>query len=278
MKRNSAMAMIGIAAAAVAGGSMPPTQASGRETAAEVASPSPPHVDLVASPASALRLGMTASDVDRIMGHASKSTRYVKGQAEMQRLEFLIGPIPARVTLADGRVSGVALDVFRVDKGELPAFSRRAVPGMSSAGVRQALGLPTYQRRLVRFGVELQQMVFRRAGEPDVSVLLVDDRVIARTLGQNVPTDVFHVTLPSPDKATNDHAGEDIRVGMKASEVPAISGREWLRVDYTFNRQPASHVIYQRPVEGSFTDFTIVGGVVTEFSDLGRMTEDYQGL
>src|SRR5262245_40555165 len=145
---------------------------------------------MVASPASALRLGMTASDVGRIMDQASTSTRYFAGRTEKQRLDFLTAPLPAQVSLANGRVSAVALAVFSVDKGDLHAFSRRAATGMSGAGVQRALGAPKCHRRLERFGVELDQIVFQRADGPEVSVFLVDDRVIARTLGRGVPPNI----------------------------------------------------------------------------------------
>ena len=86
--------------------------------------PLPPRVDFAAAPASRLRLGMTALEVTRIMGEPAKVTHYVIGETEMTRLDFPAGPIPSKVMLADGKVSGVALVVFHVDKGDLPSFTR----------------------------------------------------------------------------------------------------------------------------------------------------------
>ena len=48
----------------------------------------------------------------------------------MTRLDFPAGPIPSKVMLADGKVSGVALVVFHVDKGDLPSFTRLKALGI----------------------------------------------------------------------------------------------------------------------------------------------------
>src|SRR5215475_11178677 len=65
---------------------------------------SPPHVDFFATPASQLNLGMTAYDVNRIMGKASSETIFAAEGANMRRLEFP-GAIPCEITLTDGKVS-----------------------------------------------------------------------------------------------------------------------------------------------------------------------------
>jgi hypothetical protein len=126
LKRNS-LIMIAVATIATAAVSMTLAQAPDQEAGQDIGAPLPPRVDFAAAPASRLRLGMTALEVTRIMGEPAKVTRYVIdviGETEMTRLDFPAGPIPGKVMLADGKVSGVALVVFHVDKGDLPSFTR----------------------------------------------------------------------------------------------------------------------------------------------------------
>jgi hypothetical protein len=123
MKRNS-LIMIAVATIATAAISMTLAQAPDQESVQDIGAPLPPRVDFAAAPASKLRLGMTALEVTRIMGEPAKVTHYVIGETEMTRLDFPAGPIPSKVMLVDGKVSGVALVVFHVDKGDLPSFTR----------------------------------------------------------------------------------------------------------------------------------------------------------
>jgi hypothetical protein len=233
-----------------------------------------PHVDVVPVAASRLRLGMAAAEVTRIMGEAAKETNYLANGMEMRRLTFSAGPIASKVTLARGKVSAVVLDVFRTDNDDLPAFVGRAWPGMHSTAVRRALGDPAEIRQHLFFGIKLGQWVFRRRGQPDVSVFFVDDRVVARALGTSIPSDIFRVALPLPPDPTSEEPLQTPQAGMSESEVKALYGAVKLRVDYSFNRRSASRTIYETHAGGSFVSFTFVNGIVTQFEDLGRLPDD----
>jgi len=66
---------------------------------------------------------------------------------------------------------------------------------------------------------------------------------------------------------------------MTASEVAAFYGAEEFRIDYVFNGQSASRVVFETRGKDAFASFTFVDGVVTEFEDLGRLPDDasFQG-
>jgi hypothetical protein len=102
-----------------------------------VGTPSPPHVDFVPVRASGLRLGMASSEVARIMGDA------VQSKAGVRVIDFPAEPIATKVTITDGKLSGVALDIARIDEHRPPSLSRLAWPGMSSVSVRYLLGTPS---------------------------------------------------------------------------------------------------------------------------------------
>jgi hypothetical protein len=238
-----------------------------------VGAPLSPHVDFVPVRAGGLHLGMARSEVARIMGSAVQS----KADADVgvRVIDFPAGPIATKVTITDGKLSGVTLDIARIDEERLPAFSRLTWPGMSSASVRYLLGTPSDVRTYTFFNIRLDELIFRRPSEPDVSVFFVADRVIAEQVRSDIPVDIFRVVLPSPPDTTSDDEDEEfVLVGMKASDVKARYGAMYLDVNYTFNGQPAEHAIYETHSGGSFTEFTFVDGVLTEFADLGRVPTD----
>jgi hypothetical protein len=142
------------------------------------------------------------------------------------------------------------------------------------------LGTPSDHRQHTFFGIVVDQLIFRRPGEPDVSVFLVSDRLIAKRVGRRVPVDLFHITLPSaPDGTSEGSVKEAVQVGMKASDVQALSGAAKLEVPYRFNGQPAKHAIYRTQPGGSFVDLTLVDDVITELADIGQLPDDdiFQG-
>jgi hypothetical protein len=234
---------------------------------------SPPHVNFLATPASQLHLGMTAQDVTRVMGDAPRETIFAAEGANMRRLEYP-GPIPSKVTLTDGKVSRVTLDAFRVDKDDLPAYSRKAWPGMAAGAVRHMLGEPAEVLHHTLSGINVDQWVYSRAGLADLSVFFRADRVVARAVDREVPADLFVVDLPSPPEATSEGPMPTPHLGMTASDIEEIYGAAKFRVDYIFNGQPASRLVFETSAKGTFAGITFVDGVVTEFENLGRMPDD----
>ena len=241
----------------------------------DVEAPLPPRVAFLATPASKLYLEMTAEDVDRVMGKAAKETVFVAQGANVRTLAFS-GPIQSCVTLKEGRVSLVRLDAFQVDKNDLPGFSQRAWPGLASAAVRRGLGEPAEVLHHIFFGINLDQWAYSSAGA-DVSVFFRDDRVVGKAVGRQIPPDLFRVDLPSPPEREDSSAVP--HAGMTEGEVERFNGAEKFRVDYIFNGEPVSRLVFESRAKGTFASFTLVDGVVTEFEDLGRLPDDaaFQG-
>jgi hypothetical protein len=241
----------------------------------EARAPSPPRVEVVAVRASRLHLGMTAAEVDAIMGRGTKTADYRNADTTLQTLDFSAEPIRSKVTLTNGKVSHVVLDVFRVDPDDLPTFTRVAWPGLNSATVLKLLGKPYDVRHYAFFNIKVDQQIFRRAGESDVSLFFVADRLIAKRVGQDIPADIFQVSLPSLPHSTGEDPVEGaVRVGMKASDVKALYGAPRLEVAYKFNGQAAEHSIYQTRPGGPFVSLTLIDGIVTEFADVGPLPDD----
>ena len=232
-----------------------------------------PHLGFVETPAVQLRLGMTAHDVADIMGTAAKVTTSRAPDASICVLEFS-GAISSKVVLKNGSVSRVALDVFHIEAGELPEFGRRAWPGMADSAVRRLLGDPTLLRHHNFFGIETDQWVFSRAGQIDVSLFFRAGRVIARATGRDVPQSLFRIDLPSTPEAEGQGPSQSAQAGMTMKNVGAVYGEQKLRVDYEFNGQSASRVVLKARSNGAYVGLTLVNGVVTEFEDLGRLSDE----
>jgi hypothetical protein len=66
---------------------------------------------------------------------------------------------------------------------------------------------------------------------------------------------------------------------MTTSDMQEIYGEAKFRVDYVFNGQPASRVVFETGAKGMFAGITFVDGVVTQFENLGRMSHEasFQG-
>jgi putative flavoprotein involved in K+ transport len=271
-KRILAKARVAVSAAAFAL-SLPSVQA-----AEIIKLPAPPHVGFLATPASQLYLGMPEEGARRVLGEPAKETDYVTGGTETRKLEFS-GSIPGQVVLSDGKVSRVSLDAFGIEKDALPSFLRKAWPGLAESAVRHALGEPADVLHRTFFGINIDQWVFARAGEADVSVFLRDGRVIARAVGRDIPRNLFRVDLPSAPESESEGPQPTPRLGMMASDIAALYGLVKFRVDYVVNGQPASRLVFETRDKGTFAGVTLVDGVATALEDLARMPDDpvFQG-
>jgi hypothetical protein len=108
--------------------------------------------------------------------------------------------IATTVTITDGKLSAVALDVAGVDDPALPKFARAAWLRMNRATVLRVLGMPAENHLRHCDGMNVEQMIFERPGEPDVSIFLIDGRVAAKRVGRRFPADVLAFALPlAPD-------------------------------------------------------------------------------
>jgi hypothetical protein len=175
-------------------------------------------------------------------------------------------------------VSRVTLDAFPTEMDAVPSSIRQAWPGLASSAVRRAIGEPAAVLHHTFFGIEVDQWIYSSAGD-DVSVFVRADRVIAKTVGRDVPADLFQIDLPSPPQAESEDPMREPRVGMTAREVRELTGPLNFRVDYVLNGQSASREVYESRSNETFVAVTFVDGVMTEFEDLGWMPDDtsFQG-
>ena len=224
-------------------------------------------VDHVILRASALHWGMPAAKAARIMGTPSRVDSYVNDDVSVRVLDFPDELIPTKVTLANETVTAVALNVAQTEERVLPSFSRAVWLGMRRASVLKVLGAAKEKLRHQYFNVTLDQLIYERPGQPDVSVYLMDDQVIAKKVGRILPADLRHVVLPTPDDETAEEDNDQVlRTGMTAAHVRALYGAPKILVTSTFKGQPVEYAVFETRTAKSFGRFTFVGGVLTEFA------------
>jgi hypothetical protein len=238
----------------------------------------PPRIAHLGVRATLLRWGMSAGDVERIMGAPVQAESLVREDGKLRVLKYPAEPIATTVMINDDRLSGVALDIAGIDDPTLPNFSRAAWLGMSRRVVLQMLGAPVEIRVEDGYGMTAEQMIFERPCEPDVSIFLIDGRVVTKKVGRSFPADILSFALP----LVPDHEDDEIenvadrlkergvQVGMKASELHTLFGAPKLHVDYKFKGRPAEYAIYEMSPGKSFGRFTFVDGILTEFADGGK--------
>jgi hypothetical protein len=240
----------------------------------------PPRVDYVRVRATLLHWGMSAADVYRVMGTPDQVKANADANSDVRVLTYRAGPIATTVSLLDDRLTGVALDIAAIDESALPAFSRPVSLGMSRATVLRMLGMPAEDLFRTSFAMTLEQMIFKPAGKLDVSVFLIDGRVVNERGGRAIPPDIFAFSLPLPaapggavetiGEASALRAGP-VAVGIREGEVETLYGERKLHVRSTFKGHPVDYAIYETGPDGSFARFTFIDGVVTEFADGGRV-------
>jgi hypothetical protein len=277
--RNAAILLAAIATMALATSAAAQTCALQQEV--EVAGGGallPPRIDRIGVRATLLYRGMPAANVERIMGKPARVDLADDEESSVRVLRYPSEPIGTTVTITDGRVSGVALDVAGIDDPSLPDFSRTAWVGLSRPAVLRLFGEPADDRLRDGYGMTVEQMVFRRPCGSEVSIFLINGRVVTKKVGSSFPSDILSFALPlAPDPAggeiddvpqlAND---QNVAVGIKASAVQALFGAPKMHVDYTFKGRPAEYAIYETSPGKSFGRFTFIDGVLTKFADGGN--------
>ena len=192
-------------------------------------------------------------------------------------LRYAPEPIPIKVTLSNGKVSAVALDIVGIDNPTLPAYGGPIRSGLHRAEVLRIMGAPAEDRLHDSFGVKLEHMIFERPGLPDLSVFPADERVVTKAAGRALPPDILSMSLPlaptDADKATDSQSDQfgrrQIRVGMAARDVQAMFGEPKMRVPYGVKGRPAEYRIHETASTGQFACFTFIDDVLVGFAEGG---------
>jgi outer membrane protein assembly factor BamE (lipoprotein component of BamABCDE complex) len=239
----------------------------------------PPRVDRIGVRASRLHWGMRSADVGLIMGAPAEVQAYSGPSGNVRVLDYPTEPIATKVSICEGQVCAVRLDVGGSNDRALPAYSRSVWLGMDRGSVLRVLGAPAEVRSFVRYDMHLEDMVFERPGQSDVAVLFIGNRVATKRIEKRLAPDILRVALPSSGDPTGeetdaqggDRAEPQVRIGMVRSQVQALFGAPKMLVNSTFKSRPVAYAVYQTDASGAFGSFTFIDGVLTEFASGDRM-------
>jgi hypothetical protein len=214
---------------------------------------------------SRLHAGADAAEVERVLGRPTTST--VLGGLEGNNLAFRYAeePVETNVTLTGGRVTAVALDLLHIDIASLPAHARMLKPTMVRGAVLALLGKPKTDETSMLSGLEIEQMSYARAGEPDFSVFLADSLVIDVRAGTERPPRIEHIVLPArvPDALV----GPGLSIGLNPNQAAAFVGRPvWEPITSALKGQPALHATYHERDGPRYASLTFTAGTLTVFS------------
>src|SRR5262249_41419616 len=158
-------------------------------------------------------------------------------------------PIATKVTISDGKVSRVALDIADVDERAIPAYTGPTWPGMHRAAVLRMLGTPVEDRLHDGFGMTIEHMIFERPGQPDASIFLIGHRVVTKRVGRSLPPNLFVLALPLPadpkDAETDARDNRQTQIGMAARDVRALFGEPKLSLSSNFKGRPVEYALFQ---------------------------------
>lgn len=209
-----------------------------------------------------LHAGADAAEVERVL---SRPTAIFEGLGTNNLvLDYEDEPIPASVTLAAGHVTAIALDLFHINTGLLPAHARMVKPTMVRAGVLMLLGKPDADERWVASGIEIEQLLYTRSGEAGFGVFLADGLVVDVKPGAERPIDIEHVTLPVaiPD----DSWGTELSIGLNPEQAASLLGAAALMpITSTLKGQPTRYATHHERNGDRFVSLTFTGGTLTTF-------------
>ncbi len=254
--RNATALMLGLTALLAAAGSAP--------LRAEEA-PARHVIQRIDMPVSTLRAGAEAAEVERVLGRPTTTTVLEAGAGDSRALVYAEGPVRTQVTITDGHISAIALDLLPIDTASLPAHARMVRPMMMRGGVLALLGRPAADERGTAFGLESEWMLFARAGERDFSILLVDGMVVDVRSGGGERSDIRRLVLPAA--IADASAEKDLSIGLSPEQAAPLLGPEaWMATTSTLERQPVLYATHHERAGPRLVSLTYTGGALTAFA------------
>jgi hypothetical protein len=214
---------------------------------------------------SQLHAGADAAEVERVLGRPTTSTLLGGSEGTNLALRYAGEPVQTHVTLTGGRVTAIALDLLHIEIASLPAHARMLKPTMVRGAVLALLGRPQADETWMASGLEIEQLIYTQASEPDFSVFLSDGLVIDVRTGAEKPPRIEHIVLPAavPDALI----GNGLSIGINLNQAATFLGRPvWEPVTSALKGQPVLYATYQERDGPRYTSLTFAGSTLTVFS------------
>lgn len=224
-------------------------------------------IERIAIKASRLHQGMAFAEVEKVMGKPTDIKVFPNLDMNLKILNYRQEPIITKVSMIDGRLSGVTCELTSVTSNNIPRFARGIRVGMSREDVLKLMGKPVSFRRNDISSNKIEQLIYVKKGEPPVNVILADDRVEGVNIGLETPAQILKVILPAtPAMPTHEPAYQRIRIGMNQQQVTSIYGQPDFIQPLEYEHQKVVNYVYARLNTNASTRFTFINDILTRYS------------
>jgi outer membrane protein assembly factor BamE (lipoprotein component of BamABCDE complex) len=231
-----------------------------------------PDVPIERQPVRASRLseGMTKKQVIEAMGKPSDVKVFPNSNSQIEILNYRQEPLVTKVSIIDGYLSGVTIELKAIATNHLPRFAQNITIGMSRSKLLKLMGKPLVRRSANLSTYKLEQFTYVKEGNLPVNVILQDERVEGINTGLENPGKITKVILPAETPLSKSLSDKDkvnsIRIGMNPQQVIAVFG-EPTAVEFSeVQEQPVAHLVYRALNTNASTQFTFIDNVLTRFS------------
>ena len=224
-------------------------------------------IERLAIKASRLHQGMTLAQVEKVMGKPTDTRVFPNLDMNLKILNYRQEPIITKVSMIDGRLSGVTCELTTLTNNNIPRFARGIRVGMSREDVLKLMGKPVSERRNDVSSYKIERLIYVKNGEPAANVILADDRVEGVNISLETPAQILKVILPAtPIMPTREPAYQRIRIGMNQQQVTSIYGQPDFIQPLEYENQKVVNYVYARLNTNASTRFTFINDVLTRYS------------
>jgi outer membrane protein assembly factor BamE (lipoprotein component of BamABCDE complex) len=227
-------------------------------------------IERVEIKASQLYQGMTLAEIEKIMGKPTDIKTFPNPDFKLEILSYLREPIITKVSLIDGRMTGLTAQAKIVtDNSNVPPFARAVEVGMSRKALVKLLGKPFRSEPSQVSSITFERLTFRTKDSQQQATIMVKDGFV-ETVNRKFEYSpkILSVVLPKePSMPQNTSEAERIRVGMNPDQVVSVFGKpSEVQASPLLDEQQVTDWIYSSLKTNASTRFTFTNGVLTRFA------------
>jgi hypothetical protein len=227
-------------------------------------------IERVTIKASQLYQGMTQAEVEKIMGKPTDIKTFPNPDFKLEILNYLREPIITKVSLIDGRMTGLTTQAKIVtDKSNIPPFARAVEIGMSRKALVKLLGKPFRSELSEVSSIAFERLTFRtKDNQQQATILMKDGFVEAVNKKFEYSPQILSVVLPKePSMPQNTSEAQRIRIGMNPDQVASVFGKpSQVQASPLLDEQQVTDWVYSSLKTNASTRFTFTNGVLTRFA------------
>ncbi len=227
-------------------------------------------IERVALKASQLYQGMTEAEVEKIMGKPTDTKTFPNADFKLEILTYLREPIITKVSLIDGRMTGLTAQTKVVtDKSNIPPFARAVEIGMSRKALVKLLGKPFRSELSQVSSITFERLTFRTKDNQQQATIIVKDGLVeAINKKFEYSPQILSVVLPKePSMPQSTSEAERIRIGMNPDQVVSVFGKpSEVQSSPLLDEQQVTDWVYSSLKTNASTRFTFTNGVLTRFA------------